>query len=236
MKIRIIAEGSTPEDRRTENWGLSLLLGNDTLFDTFGKASLFLHNARAFGVDLGKLAHVALSHDHWDHVSGLWDVLGLNNRVEIFICPRTRQEIRDRIVASGARVFEAREFLEVGEGIYTTGEMPGIAGGSVIHEQALVVRSPRGLSLITGCAHPGIAGMVAQVRERFGMPVRCVAGGLHLKDAPDEEVAHLVAQLTELGVRRVIPLHCTGEPAVRQLRAAFGAQCIEAREGHVFEV
>lgn len=43
----------------------------------------------------------------------------------------------------------------------------------------------------------------------------------------------MIEELQALGVRRVAPTHCTGEPAIAQFRAAFADNFIEAGAGAV---
>jgi 7,8-dihydropterin-6-yl-methyl-4-(beta-D-ribofuranosyl)aminobenzene 5'-phosphate synthase len=55
-------------------WGFSALVevdGKSVLFDTGGRPETVLNNARELGVDLSKVEDVILSHNHWDHVTGL---------------------------------------------------------------------------------------------------------------------------------------------------------------------
>ncbi|MBN1823032.1 MAG: MBL fold metallo-hydrolase [Endomicrobiales bacterium] len=236
MRIQLIAQGSTAEDRKTENWGVSFLVGKDTLFDTFGKPERFLANIKTFGVDVARLKNVVISHDDWDHTAGLGDILKLNNRADVIICPHTRQDVRDIITASGARAVESRELLEIGDGMYATGELSGAAGGRDVFEQALVVQSSRGFSLVTGCAHPGIVPMVELVKNRFGPEVYCVVGGLHMKGMEEGRIARVVSDLKRLGIKKVAPLHCTGEAAVRAMKEGFRDGFIELKEGKAAEV
>jgi metal-dependent hydrolase (beta-lactamase superfamily II) len=55
-------------------WGFSALVevdGQRVLFDTGGRPETVLNNARELGVDLSNVEDVILSHNHWDHVTGL---------------------------------------------------------------------------------------------------------------------------------------------------------------------
>jgi 7,8-dihydropterin-6-yl-methyl-4-(beta-D-ribofuranosyl)aminobenzene 5'-phosphate synthase len=55
-------------------WGFSALVevdGKRVLFDTGGRPETVLNNARELGVDLSSVEDVVLSHNHWDHVTGL---------------------------------------------------------------------------------------------------------------------------------------------------------------------
>jgi 7,8-dihydropterin-6-yl-methyl-4-(beta-D-ribofuranosyl)aminobenzene 5'-phosphate synthase len=55
-------------------WGFSALVeadGKRVLFDTGGRPETVLNNARELGLDLSNVEDVILSHNHWDHVTGL---------------------------------------------------------------------------------------------------------------------------------------------------------------------
>ena len=55
-------------------WGFSALVvadGHRVLLDTGGRPDTVLENARALKVDLSDVQDVILTHNHWDHVSGL---------------------------------------------------------------------------------------------------------------------------------------------------------------------
>jgi len=55
MKVKVIATGSSKWDRFTGRWGVSFLVGEDLLFDSFGDAKAFFGNMRKFGVDISKI-------------------------------------------------------------------------------------------------------------------------------------------------------------------------------------
>jgi 7,8-dihydropterin-6-yl-methyl-4-(beta-D-ribofuranosyl)aminobenzene 5'-phosphate synthase len=116
--------------------------------------------------------------------------------------------------------------MVIDDRIRTTGEL-----GTPIIEQSLIIETRAGLIVLTGCAHPGIVNIVRQVRQ-WG-PVDLVIGGFHLLDASPADVASVMQDLQTLGVRRVAPTHCTGEPAIAQFRAAFADNFIEAGAGTV---
>ena len=223
MTLRLIATGSTMAERRAERWGLSFLLGEDLLFDAFGKASVFLENMRAMRIDPARIRTVVLSHDDWDHVNGLWEILPGRRDMTVYICPRFSDEVKARIRSSGAAVIEAAGPLEIQKDVWTTGELPGSAPGRAIYEQSLVVRSGQGIAVITGCAHPGILSIARRAADMFNEPPSLLVGGFHLRDASETQVRTIAHGLRSLGVRRVVPLHCTGATASRILREAFPA-------------
>lgn len=78
-------------------------------------------------------------------------------------------------------------------------------------EIILVLREQDGLAIVTACAHSGILNIVADVRERFALPIHSVIGGLHLTGATQERISRTLDELKILGVRKILPCHCSGE-------------------------
>jgi 7,8-dihydropterin-6-yl-methyl-4-(beta-D-ribofuranosyl)aminobenzene 5'-phosphate synthase len=99
MKIKIIATGSSKLQRFIRRWGVSFLIGEDVLFDTFGDPGVLMDNMRKFKVDTAKIKHIVLSHDDWDHITGLWCLLPNRQDITVYICPGFKREIKDRIAS-----------------------------------------------------------------------------------------------------------------------------------------
>ena len=78
-------------------------------------------------------------------------------------------------------------------------------------EIILVLRGCDGLSIVTACAHSGILNIVADVRERFSLPIYSVIGGLHLTGATQDRISKTIHELNRLGVKKILPCHCSGE-------------------------
>ena len=78
-------------------------------------------------------------------------------------------------------------------------------------EIALILRGKGGLTVVTACAHNGILNIVADVRERFNLPIVNVIGGLHLTGATNERISRTIDELKILGVKKILPCHCSGE-------------------------
>lgn len=78
-------------------------------------------------------------------------------------------------------------------------------------EIVLVLHEADGLAIVTACAHSGILNIVADVSERFNLPIVSVIGGLHLTGATQDRISRTLAELKALGVRKVLPCHCSGE-------------------------
>ena len=75
LKITVLVTNLAGDARAGDGeWGYSALVeadGHKILYDTGGSADMVLRNARALHVDLSDVEDVILSHNHWDHVSGL---------------------------------------------------------------------------------------------------------------------------------------------------------------------
>jgi 7,8-dihydropterin-6-yl-methyl-4-(beta-D-ribofuranosyl)aminobenzene 5'-phosphate synthase len=71
VNIKLLAEGHTKWDRFTRNWGISFLIGDDVLFDTFGKSKVLMQNIKKQNIDISQIRHIVISHEHWDHTTGL---------------------------------------------------------------------------------------------------------------------------------------------------------------------
>jgi len=236
MQIKIIATGSSKWERFIRRWGVSFLIGEDVLFDTFGDSGVLLNNMRKFNIDAAKIKHIVLSHDDWDHIAGLWHLISNREDMTVYVCPGFKQEIKDRIVFYGAKIIEAGETVQIKENIYSTGELYGESDGRKIYEQSIVINTGDGLAVICGCAHPGVANIVRHVKESFHGDVYSLIGGFHLKDNTDEVNLNVIKDLRGLGIRRIAPMHCTGKPATEAMRVAFGDCFMRAKEGDSIEL
>lgn len=236
MTIKLIATGSSKWERFIRRWGISFLIGEDVLFDTFGDPGVFLNNARKFNVDITRIKHIILSHDDWDHIGGLWYLIPDRKDITVYICPGFKQEIKKRIASFGVNLVEAAEITQIKDNIYSTGELSGEPGGRTRYEHSVVIKSSASSALICGCAHPGVVNIVRDVKESFHQDVNSLIGGFHLKDNTDETNLNVIKDMKELGIQRIIPTHCTGRRATKMMRAAFGKGFIKVKEGDNIEL
>jgi 7,8-dihydropterin-6-yl-methyl-4-(beta-D-ribofuranosyl)aminobenzene 5'-phosphate synthase len=219
LKILVLYDNVSAQKMIKPAWGFSALVefgGKKLLFDTGGRADVLLANMKALRVVPGAVDVVFLSHSHWDHAGGLFGFLGKNHRVKVYVPASFSQIYRNEIGTTGAKCVGVAGFTRLAEGIYSTGGL-----GTAIVEQALVLDTPRGLVVITGCAHPGILKIVEQAKRSLGKPVYAVLGGFHLASQSVAEVKKIIAEFKRLGVAYVGPCHCTGEKAIKQFKAEY---------------
>ena len=230
MRLAVVYDNRSLHRELSPAWGFSCLVGDDILFDTGGDGPRLLANMAQMELDVGRIKSLVLSHAHGDHTSGLGAILAINKDVTVYL-PISFPASFKAQVRVRARVMEVRGPMEIAEGVYTTGEM-----GSGIREQALAVRTAQGLVVVTGCAHPGIVGMVRRARQIAGDDVYLVMGGIHLGGLRGKELRDIIAEFRRLGVRKVAPCHCTGKRARQMFAAEYGEDFIRAGVGLVLDI
>ena len=93
----------------------------------------------------------------------------------------------------------------------------------LMDDQALIVKTERGLVVILGCAHRGMINTLYHARQLTGTEkIDTVVGGSHLINASDERLWQTIGVLRELSVQRLGLCHCTDLPAASVLAQEFG--------------
>jgi 7,8-dihydropterin-6-yl-methyl-4-(beta-D-ribofuranosyl)aminobenzene 5'-phosphate synthase len=217
-------------------WGFSCLVrsgGTSLLFDTGADGAILLSNMARLGVDPAEIDAVFLSHDHWDHVGGLRAVLEHKPDLDVHLTPAFSDALVRRARKAGARVIAhgpldggAGASGEIAPGLFTTGALEGPP-----EEHALVIELERGVVVVSGCSHPGIAAMLERIRSRFDKPVLLALGGYHLLHDSRSEIRSTIERFRALEVRRVAPIHCTGARARRMFKHAFGDDFLRVGAG-----
>jgi 7,8-dihydropterin-6-yl-methyl-4-(beta-D-ribofuranosyl)aminobenzene 5'-phosphate synthase len=245
MKLTVLTENVAGKNCLAE-YGLSYLIEADKriLFDV-GSSNVFLENANRLGISLNTIDWVVLSHGHWDHGNGLKyfqekpllthpaafqkrfrkkdkGYIGLAfSKDELLVdysitLSKTPYNISPEIIYLGEiprkNNFESKDTLFITE----DGK-----DDFVPDDSALVVRTSKGLVVVTGCAHAGICNTVEYACEVAGTNVvQAVFGGFHLRN--DAAVTQKTIQyLKQKGVLHVYPTHCTSFPALVRFSQEF---------------
>ena len=103
--------------------------------------------------------------------------------------------------------------------------------GVQIKEQALVLDTSQGIVVITGCAHPGIVGIVKKAKEMLSKDIDLVFGGFHLMGTPTSQIKKIIAEFRAMGVNKVGATHCTGDEAIQMFRDEWGKDFVELGAG-----
>ena len=213
------------------------------IFDC-GHTGAAFDNAKLLGVDLSKIKIVALSHSHYDHAGGFKKLLDFAPIEKIFTGENFWEEKFSNEIYRGCGFDEkflaeknieqkiCRDVLKIDEDAWLVGNFKRrydfetipkkfLRGDKKIpddfsDEIVLLLREGDGLALVTACAHSGILNIVADVRERFSLPIHSVIGGLHLTGATDERISRTLDELKLLGVKKFLPCHCSGEEFIKR--------------------
>jgi 7,8-dihydropterin-6-yl-methyl-4-(beta-D-ribofuranosyl)aminobenzene 5'-phosphate synthase len=182
-------------------------------------------------IDPKEIDVVVLSHVHGDHVGGLASFLECNSNVTVYMPVSFPQRLKDEARMTGAKLEEVDKARELLDGAFTTGELDG-----GIKEQSLVLRTSKGLVVITGCAHPGIVNIAKKAGEITGEKIYLMIGGFHLGGAFPSQISYVAESLLQLGVEKVAPCHCSGEGARRLFSDYFGDNYVDCGVGKVISI
>ncbi len=210
------------------DWGFACLVSGrekTVLFDTGKDGEILLSNMQALGIRSDDIDMVVLSHAHSDHTGGLLHVVTRSPAVAVYHPVSLSAGVIKRAQAAGAHLRAVEASVVIGQGLRIIGPLGSPA------ESALLVDTPRGHVLVTGCAHPGVVEMATAAADVVDGPVYAVIGGFHLLSHSAGRVDQIIRALKDLGVERCGPAHCTGEAATAQMRAAFGEGFIETGVG-----
>ena len=237
MEIKVLFDKLNLDERFLTGWGFSVLVDDCILFDTGEKPSLLLKNMESMDVDISGLTAVVISHDHWDHTGGLWKILSAREELKVYGCPGFSADFKSKVGRLKGKLIELDKVTEIVKGIYSTGEIPGEYKGQDMPEQALVVRSDNGISVITGCAHPGIVKILGKVREAFSSEdIYLVFGGFHMIGADKRMISIIADEFKKLGVKKAGPCHCSGDEAEGIFRDKYKDDFVQVKAGERIEI
>jgi 7,8-dihydropterin-6-yl-methyl-4-(beta-D-ribofuranosyl)aminobenzene 5'-phosphate synthase len=228
VRITVVYDNREDAPDLRTGWGLAVLVavdGSVVLFDTGADGPTLLANMRALSIDPYLIDAVVLSHAHGDHTGGLDGLLDTGVRPTVYVLSSFPEDFK-RSLRSRVPVVEIEAGRNVLGPVATTGDLDG-----GIPEQALVVETAQGLVIVTGCAHPGVVRMVAQVRSRRTEPVNLVLGGFHLRESTHEQIRSVITEFRRLGVERVAPCHCAGDRAIEMFADAYGGDFVRVGVG-----
>ncbi len=225
VTITVVYNNVPFNEELTTAWGISVFiegLEKSVLFDAGGDGSVLLSNMEKLGINPSKIEVVVLSHIHDDHVGGLDALLEKNNKVTVCIPSSFPDDFKNKIKIRTGGLITVKGPHKICENVWTTGEL-----GVSIKEQSLVIRTPKGLIVVTGCSHPGIDNIVNFVKKHFEGNIYLVLGGFHLISCSDGKIKEIIRELNMLKVEKIAPSHCTGDKAIELFEEAWGENFVE---------
>ncbi|MCK4421782.1 MBL fold metallo-hydrolase [candidate division WOR-3 bacterium] len=168
MVVTIIYDNEVYKNGLQSDWGFSAVLDIENtpriLFDTGTDSDILLSNMEKLNIDPTSIDEVFISHFHHDHTGGLTGFLKINNDITLYI-PSSYPK------PPGVKeVVTIKEPIQIHENVFSTGELDRI-------EQALAVKTDKGIIIIVGCSHPEMQ-HILDAASRFG-PIYGIIGGVH---------------------------------------------------------
>ena len=258
MKISVLTDNH-PGSRTPAEHGLSYFIeydGKILLFDT-GQSDMFLKNAEAMKISMTNIDMVILSHGHFDHGDGLWNLSGgrLLCHPGCFI-KRYRKSDHSYIGLKNSKeelagrfdLVTASEPYKISEKIFFLGEIPRLTNfeshtTSFVYEDnspdfvpddsAIALLLHEGLFIVTGCGHAGIVNTLEHAKKITGIDkVHGIMGGFHLK-ANNDQTMETIRYIKENKLKHVFPSHCTDLPALSAFYDAFGIK--QVKSGDIYD-
>lgn len=226
ISIRVLYDNYPFQEGLKTDHGFSCLIqGTEkaVLFDTGANAETLFYNLAALKIEPADVDLVVISHMHGDHTAGLLPFLAKKGICQVFLPASAPPAMVKDIEAVKGQVVLVKDPLSVCEGVFST--------GTVGQEQALVVDTPQGLVIITGCAHPGIVELVEKAKSVMPKEIYLVMGGFHLGGRPKADLELISRRLHELGVKNLGASHCTGDEAIAFFKKDFGKNYIQLGVG-----
>ncbi len=111
----------------------------------------------------------------------------------------------------------------------------GRLADSIIDDQALWINTLKGIVVCVGCCHAGLINTLNYARRLSGVSaIRAVIGGFHLVNADENRMTQTIHALRSMHPEKLIPCHCTGEKAARELEKAFEGRVLSEEAGRAF--
>jgi len=241
------------------------------LFDT-GQGYTILQNSLALKKDLRSIDAVMISHGHYDHTGGLPAVLKMKGPVDVhghneMFARRiwSNGEItrdvgipyrRHYLESLGARFKLSTAMVEIGSGIYLTGEIPRkstfekddanmtlisddghqVNPDPLLDDLSMIVETDRGLIIVLGCAHAGMINIINYAIEQLNNEnIFAVIGGTHLGFSTDLQFEETLKVIDKYNIKHIGVSHCTGLEKGSLLHARLGRRFFFGSVGAVLE-
>lgn len=229
-KLTVLADGCRPWHYWMRHWGLSVLIDEKILFDSFASGPLLAKRMKKAGKFPQQIEAVVISHAHWDHTGGLTWLLTQKPGLAVNLPPHAPLKLRQKLTEAGAKLVGPEEISARAPGLKVTTERRAPPPSKSPPEQSLLIETPEGSLLIVGCAHPGIERLTREIGEESAFPIKGVLGGFHLMHASRAQIETCAETLAKQDLTFLAPTHCTGWQAEKIFKKTFPSSFRKVRE------
>ena len=229
LSLTIVYDNNPYGKNLETRWGFSCYVKGPEktiLFDVGGESSILLKNMKKLAIEPKTVDVIVLSHIHYDHIGGLSGFLKINPEVTVYMPRSLPRSVKDIVNKAGTKLVEVHKPTKICEDVYSTGEL-----GSFIKEQSLIIKTSKGLVVITGCAHPGVVNIVKKAKEALKTDVYLALGGFHLCWMNPWQIKRIVNGVKQQKVKKVAPCHCSGDLARKLFEKTYGKDFILSGAG-----
>ncbi len=230
-KVTIIYDNYLYKEGLATAWGFSCLIKsakNTILFDTGGDGIVLLENMAKLGIDPMTIDQVVISHQHWDHIGGIYHFLNQQPEVRINVPGSFSELFKQDLQRYECKLIEVKAPAQLCDFAYSSGDM-----GGRIPEQALFLDTTKGTIIITGCAHPGIIDIIRKGQDLLKKDIICVLGGFHLRAKPTSFIKEIISDFKRLGVKYAGPCHCSGDATRAMFENAYQKDYLDVGSGRI---
>ncbi len=165
----------------------------------------------------------------------------------------SREQVELAAQLNGLNVVEVAGPVELAPGVWASGEIPlrhpdelslGLfaeRGGKIVpddfrDEKSLYIKvEGKGVVVLTGCCHRGIANTLEDARRFFESRVYAVIGGLHMGRASHNGIDKAVEKIREANPEILSPLHCSGVRFTARLLHELPEKTVVSAAGTTFK-
>ncbi|MET1102074.1 MAG: MBL fold metallo-hydrolase [Pyrodictiaceae archaeon] len=161
---------------------------------------------------------------------------------------------REALEGLGARLLLVKKGIKITDNIMTSGEIPRRWGPEhtngmlrlengelredhILDDNALYVKTEKGLFVVTGCGHAGVENIISYGLKLTGQnTLYGIVGGLHLLGASIERLKEITEFLVSKKPKIVAALHCSGPLPQYPLSEKLGRAYVLAGVGSKIEI